>query len=293
MSQSPNPNNLSVRQGSISTAFRVYRNHLISYSWLSLFAGLWLFVPVYGWAKHCAIAGAISRQTFQGLVNQPESIAVAKSRTNSLIWHWLATGIALTWIRFKLAALTLVISLLAWLATMLIASIFFHGYITAKENTAIALILTSFPPLVFLIIALTRILRLYSRVWLAEAFLAIGSLNTTDGVSQRWESNISKSWRSTRGAAKRISLKVWVVLIMLVIATGMAIIPVHAGLGFVHKLGQLPNVVYSKRQLIEQNSAQMTQTLMLSYAMAQILLMPFAQVLKAVVYFDIQGQREF
>ena len=66
----------------ISLGVRLYKLHLKNYLKLALFAHLWVFAPIYGWAKYVAISGLISRHAFANLTNHPESIGIASQHVN-------------------------------------------------------------------------------------------------------------------------------------------------------------------------------------------------------------------
>ncbi|MEH2079310.1 MAG: hypothetical protein V7K89_04630 [Nostoc sp.] len=77
----------------VSLASYLYRSNFKKFSRLSLFAHLWLIVPIYGWAKFYAFAGLISRLAFNEISSQSESSKVAKIQIKKRFWQFLITAI--------------------------------------------------------------------------------------------------------------------------------------------------------------------------------------------------------
>ncbi|MEN9234364.1 MAG: hypothetical protein Q6J74_09760, partial [Gloeomargarita sp. DG02_1_bins_92] len=84
----------------LTFSLQVYRYHFWRYLWLSLQAHAWVLVPIYGWAKYCALLGALSRlvvQNLRGVTESPaEAVAVAQARMWSLWGAAILYGLAST-----------------------------------------------------------------------------------------------------------------------------------------------------------------------------------------------------
>ena len=69
----------------ITVAVAIYKNNLKKFLKLSLFAHLWLLIPVYGWARYFATASWISKLSFDELSKELENLSRKQYfRINSL-----------------------------------------------------------------------------------------------------------------------------------------------------------------------------------------------------------------
>ncbi|MEN9218068.1 MAG: hypothetical protein Q6J33_03555 [Gloeomargarita sp. DG_2_bins_126] len=105
----------------LTFSLQVYRYHFWRYLWLSLQAHAWVLVPIYGWAKYCALLGALSRlvvQNLRGVTESPaEAVAVAQARMWSLWGAAILYGLASTGAFLVIggAGLALTVPLGVWL----------------------------------------------------------------------------------------------------------------------------------------------------------------------------------
>jgi hypothetical protein len=61
----------------VSAGLRIYRDRFLTYFRLAFIAYLWIFVPIYGWAKFSSIMGLISRLAFGEVRERPETVTEA------------------------------------------------------------------------------------------------------------------------------------------------------------------------------------------------------------------------
>lgn len=76
----------------ITVGMAIYKQNLKKFLQLSLKAHLWLLIPVYGWARYCAIAAWISRLSLNELVEQPDNIDQEEYFTLSSLFIFLFTA---------------------------------------------------------------------------------------------------------------------------------------------------------------------------------------------------------
>ena len=84
----------------VSAGLRIYRDNFKVYYLEALKSYLWIFVPVYGWAKFAAIQAIISRLAFFEVRETPESLADARRQVMPKMWILLVTGILIGLIFF-------------------------------------------------------------------------------------------------------------------------------------------------------------------------------------------------
>lgn len=245
----------------VSAGVRIYRSHLQQYYKLALLAYVWLFVPIYGWAKYFAISAQISRLAFQELINQPESNEQSRSHTNRRMWSFLGTAI--------LVGLILV---LAYFAIAFVVGLLIGALTILATNLGIPLlgVVLSIVPIAAGIIFF---IRLYSRFIVTEVALGIEpGLGAT--------STISRSFQLTDGFAGRIQ---WVLVIAFLI-TLLINVPL-----------QLANLAVQGAALANPESPLVgvfSLVLLVVGILCGALLLPFWQVIKAVIYYDLRSRRE-
>ncbi len=239
----------------VSAAVRLYRSHLKTYFKLALFAHLWVFVPVYGWAKYAAISGLISRLAFKELIYQPESVSNARSHVNPRLWSFLRVsfqvGISMFLIYIGLAIVGGV--LVGLLGTTL-----------GTPGLVIGIIL-------MVVIVLLGLTWFYSRWIVAEVPLAVEeSINGGESVD--------RSWDLTKASVFRIQ--------------GVVLVAFFVTMPIVLLLNYVPSLFTLR---LEPGSTVYWIVYIISIITSMIggvFVMPFWQALKAVLYFDLRSRRE-
>ncbi|NHC33716.1 hypothetical protein [Scytonema millei] len=254
--------------GNVVTAgARMYSSHLKTYLKLALQAHLWILVPIYGWAKFAAIAGLISRLAFGELVNQPESISNARNYTNSRLWSFFFVALRVSFLIFLayfgfIIVGAIIATIIGFVLGFLLNTIF------GSTGRTIAAILATIIIIVALIFGLVW---LYSRLFISEIPLAVEE-NTNGGQS------INRSWNLTQTSIWRIQ---GIVLIAFIVT-----FPILALFSYIPQIFLLR---------LEQGSTAYTIVYLISWILSfagGILIMPFWQVIKAVVYYDLRTRRE-
>ncbi|MBE8968324.1 hypothetical protein IQ277_19495 [Nostocales cyanobacterium LEGE 12452] len=247
----------------VSAAVRLYRSHLKTYLNLAAIAHLWVLVPVYGWAKYAAISGLISRLAFGELIYQPESVQTARSHVNPRLWSFLrvAFQVAISLLIIYLG-LAIVGGVLAGLIGVALAGILGSSGIIVV--TTLAIIVTAG-------IILLGLTWFYSRWIVAEVPLAVEE-NINGGES------VARSWDLTKASVFRIQ--------------GIVLVAFIVTLPLVFVLNYIPNLFLIR---LEPGTAIYSIVYIISLIgslIGGVLVMPFWQALKAVLYLDLRSRRE-
>ena len=257
----------------VSASVRLYRSHFKDYFLLSLKAWLWIFVPVYGWAKFCALSALISRLGFGDLVNQPESVHSGERFVNSRLWQFLTTLI-----------------LMFFIYVGIIVSFFILGFLLVLIPTAILGGLNIQNPtnngtwwvLIFLLVFLLAIVTIVGSIWLEIRFslltLPLAIEENVDATS-----TIGRSWELTKG-------HVWRILLILFVAS-LITLPMQILLQQI-----ISFIVQGILEFTPDNNPLLNSLLLLLFFAMFIggsaLVLPFWQSLKAVIYYDLRTRRE-
>ncbi|HEY9750778.1 MAG TPA: hypothetical protein V6C63_19005 [Allocoleopsis sp.] len=252
----------------VSASFRLYSSHLKQYFGIACKAYLWVLVPVYGWAKYSALSAAISRLAFGELVNQPESVSTAQQRTNARKWSFLLAGLLVGLLALGLVlacsiVLGVVIGILAFVVS------------TALGNSVLAAIVGS----VFVAIAILTFLGVL--LWISSRFLVVevplaleDNLTASQAISRSWDLSQGLLWQllGVVSVAFLITIPIQVLFQVVISALQVA-------------MGQ-DSIANSALSVI-------LSVLILGLSLLSgIIIMPFWQALKAVIYYDLRSRRE-
>lgn len=290
MYQNPSPPNL-MQQLSVGNVVNVtlslYRANFKLYLKLSLFAYLWLLVPLYGWAKFLAISALISRLAFSELMGQTENIKDARRYIRPRTWSFLFTAILL-FLLFFVALITSFIVTGLVLSTTRFDQVIAPLEVVSDEKFVRNNILTAVLFLLLLLLVLLFFLAcifvpplwLYSRFFITELPLA-----SEDNVNLI--TTLCRSWKLTKGYFLRIQ-------IILVIATFL-LMPIEI---LLYLLGEAINVIISKGMAGLISSYPEVDSILAEMfgwgitLLNAVMLMPFFQLIKAVVYYNLRLRRE-
>jgi len=256
----------------VTASVSLMRSHLSQFVGLTCKAYLWLLVPIYGWAKFMMLSGVISRIAFQDMISQPESPKQGQNQLSPKLWDFLLTAFLVGLISG--GAMLAFYVVLAVAIVLLVLIVIGTGLQETNSNLAIGLGVILVLVLIGLfIIVLTWI---YARLMLSELPLVAGeSANAIDSIGQ--------SWQLTKGHVWRVQL---VVLVAFLITLPLQIIS---------QFGGLILQAFLARFLSEESA----EYLILSFAgalligvLSALLIVPFWQCLKAVVYYDLRNRSE-
>ncbi len=252
----------------VSAGLRLYRSHLKSYLKLGFNAYLWVFVPIYGWAKCGATLALISRLAFGELVDQPESVEGGRRIVNSRMWQFFIMGLLMFGISL---ALIIPFSILIGIVTA-----FFIGSITAGVTPSATIILVVFLfTLILIPLLFVAMLWVQARFFVVELPLAIE--DNIDGSS-----TIGRSWELTKGHAWRI--------VAILFVGYLITIPIQ--IPFTILSGIIRVALASLTQENSAYAALLQLSNLILTLISAALVVPFWQSIKAVVYYDLRSRRE-
>ncbi|MBD2447157.1 hypothetical protein H6G76_08260 [Nostoc sp. FACHB-152] len=247
----------------VSAAVLLYRSHLKTYFKQAVIAHLWVLIPIYGWAKYAAISGLISRLAFGELIYQPESVADASRHINPRLWSFFRVAFQ---VGLSILGVYILLAIAGGFISFLVGLIFVFALGTNAAVVApvvIALIMGS-----LLLLGLTWF---YARWVIAEVPLAVEE-NINGGES------VARSWELTKASAWRIQGVVLVAFLVTIPIVGL--------------LNYVPSFYLAS---LEPGSAIYWTVYFISIITSLIggvLVMPFWQALKAVLYLDLRSRRE-
>jgi uncharacterized membrane protein YhdT len=252
----------------VSAGLRLYRSHLKSYLKLAFNAYLWIFVPIYGWAKCAAILALISRLAFGELVDQPEPIEGGRRIVNSRMWQFLI-------MRFLMFGIGVALIIPFCIIIGIVAALF-AGSIAAGVTPNVTTILIVFLLALILIpVFFIAVLWVQARFFVVELPLAIE--DNVDGIS-----TIGRSWELTKGHAWRI--------VAILFVGYLITIPIQIPFTILSTIIQL-----ALTPLAQENSAYTALSQLVNLILNLIsaaLVVPFWQSIKAVIYYDLRSRRE-
>ncbi|WP_019508643.1 hypothetical protein [Pleurocapsa sp. PCC 7319] len=249
----------------VSAGLRIYRDNFKKYFKLAFFGYLWIFVPIYGWAKFSAMMGLIARLAFGEVAEKPEAIKDAQRHIKPRMWDFFVAGILVSLI-FSAAIIPYFIVL------GIIGAII--GTIAGQGSSVL--------PIIFILVMIAAILFfIFGMIWLiSRLFLVELPLAIEENITS--VNTISRSWQLTKGSVGRIQLIVFIAfLISLPIGIAVQIfsfiLQVMIGAGLENAPGFAGIGVLLYLVLLIGSGA---------------LMIPFWQAIKAVIYYDLRLRRE-
>jgi membrane-anchored glycerophosphoryl diester phosphodiesterase (GDPDase) len=244
----------------VNASLRLYGSNFWRYLRLSLFAHLWLLIPIYGWARYYAETALISRLCFGELTGQPESNTEARVQINKKFWSFilLAFGIG---IRIFLVYM----GFYALIMAIAFAAISFFADAGIFSGIVIGLAIFG-----IFITAIVATVGLISRWIVSELPLAV---ETGFNSSKSME----RSWQLTKTSVGRIQGIVFVAFLVTIPIQSMGSIPQFAVVAL-DPNSSIYWVVYGISLIFSLGGGA--------------LIMPFWQAIKAVIYYDLRNRRE-
>ncbi|MCU0550324.1 MAG: hypothetical protein MUC48_13315 [Leptolyngbya sp. Prado105] len=244
----------------VSAGVRLYRSNLKRYLILVFRSYLWIFVPVYGWAKASEITARISRLAYQDLINQPESMTEAMKKTEPKVWNFLGAALLMGLIFFGIYIAFIVGLVILGLITVGLASVNQGLGVMGGLMIAIAAIA-----------ALVTMIRILSRLFIYDVALAI-----EDQLDA--SSCLGRSWNLTKGSVGRIQ---WIVIVSFVLTLVVNIPSQIIGAAIPVNEDTDPGVTAIAMLLVFAVSL-----------LGSALITPFWQTIKAVIYYDLRARKE-
>jgi hypothetical protein len=255
----------------VSAALRIYRDRFSSYFKLALTTHLWLFIPIYGWAKFAMLSGVISRLAFGEVTEKPESVRDVVREVKPRMWSFLGAGIFTSLIYLGVYIVSVIFFII--FGVIIAASIAGLG---GQQASPIMIVIIAILALIFVLFIITIYLWMFSRFFIIEVALAVeNDLNAT--------SAIDRSWQLTKGFFARIIpiisiaflITIPLIIVFYIFSTGIEPL-------FVTFFGKETSLFVFVSTLFDITMNIVTGALSL----------PFWQIVQAITYYDIRTQKE-
>jgi Membrane domain of glycerophosphoryl diester phosphodiesterase len=284
MSNTPSPVRPLNIGNVVSAGIVLYRSNLKQYFGIALRAHLWFLPLIFGFiaysalvatnssalililfllvayfyctAKYLANSALISRLAYQELSNQPESIGEASTKVLPHLWSFLGVAIG---IGLRL----ILVYILVGIPTAIIMSLLLSGTGSASGP--------------FLLTALVGIVVVLAVIWVFSRWV-IAELPLAVETGLTASQSIKRSWDLTASSVGRVQAIVFVAFLVT--------IPIQAITGY------LPNLLFNS---VEPNTSAFWIVYLINLVISLIggiLVLPFWQSIKAVMYYDLRSRRE-
>ncbi|MGA9380933.1 MAG: hypothetical protein WBV73_19380 [Phormidium sp.] len=262
-----NPGNI------VTSGLKIYHSRFKSYFIISLIAHLWLIIPLLGWAKFFANSALISRLVFQEITGKPELWRSAQKQVNRKLIGFLLSAFAVTiavYISFNVLFIILVIIGIK-LSEFLYS--FVYAYVPKNDFLQSLALLTYVLFILFLVVIfIALIISVYSQFFITEVILAVEDKANMWGALKKSNKLITSYGFRPQSIITIASLVCWPILLFNQIILGLI------NFGFTY---------------FKLHDSQLFPILAIALlVLINILLLPFWQAIKAVVYYDIQNRRE-
>lgn len=305
----PRPDNIAPLSAGnvVSVAFVMYRSHFKTYVGIALRAMMWAAIPflflippaiifalneinggivalsilsflitgIYCWTKSFAHSVVITRLTFYELANRPETVQAARSHVLPRLWRFFWTGLLL----FGIAIGLYIVLLIVFGISIGLVSVVFASMMGGLGDSPVIVGLIAGLFLILGILAMSAgIFWLLARLFLlAEVPLAtaIEELSPSDTIGQSWSLTKNNAWRIV--AILIIAFLITLPIAILVQLLSFALQPL------ILVLTGTPSAA----------SVAIGYLVIYGISLASnIILVPFWQALKGVLYYDLKSRRE-
>ena len=306
MPESPSPASLpsSFNIGNIvSVGLRLYRSHFKSYFGVSLIAMVWLIPPIPligmlvgvaaalslgpGWYVLVVLAGLvfwvyctakalmntalISRLAFGELLQKPESVRAARQKLNRRMW-----GV------FGAQFLTALILFMVSIGLSILQAIIFGGIGLVFSRIIWLPILISF---IGQLVYLVAYCWAYSRFFIPEVPIAVE--DEIGGAG-----SIGRSWELSQNASLRILGVIGVASLVTLPFYALSAAPMISGLIAIFPfIGNPDSLVFAAPEILQQFALAFFLGILV-FLIINLVVMPFWQTIKAVLYYDLRSRRE-
>ena len=226
-----------------------------------------LFPLLYGIAKYSLNSALLARLAFHEIISQPETVEEAHQQLEPKLWSFLWLGVLLLLLYF---AAYFVFGVLALIAGFSVGGLVYAVVATLAVPSTGIIFGTLLGVLVGLLLFVIGLVWIISRIFIAEVPVAVENVQAGDGIS--------RSWQLTKASVVRIQLVVMAAFLMTV--------PIVAITNY------LPQILLVG---LETGSAAywMIYSLSLVFSfLGGILVLPFWQSVKGVLYYDLRSRRE-
>lgn len=263
-----------INPGNVVTGgLQIYRSRFKSYFMISLIAHIWLIIPLLGWANFFANSALISRLAFREITGNPELWQSAQKQVNRKLISFLFSAFFVTFVVYISFNILFIFAVIAgiMLSQFLYSSVYI--YVPKSDLLQILALLTYVLFIIFLIITfITAVISAYSQFFITEVILAVEeNINMWNALKK------SNKLTSSYGFRPQLIITIanlvcWPILLLNQIILGL----LNFGINYFKLNDSQFFLIFTIALLV----------------LINILLLPFWQAIKAVVYYDIQNRRE-
>ena len=248
--------------------------YALTNSWLVVIPVVigWIVGTLYCSAKYATDRAVICRLAYQELIDAPETVAAATQRLIPRTWGFLR----LTWLTsFYISLVAIVAYIGLIIAVLIVTAIVIYGLKLPIENP-IAFISVGLSVIVAFLVFIAILIRCYAYWFVAELPLAIEQIRSANA-------SIARSQQLISTAVGRVILIVTIAFLMM--------IPINT-------LGNSPSLI--GQVMVSASTDIATQTIggilmlggVLLNLISELFIMPFWQIIKAIIYYDLRNRRE-
>ena len=229
----------------------------------------WIAITLYLMAKYATDRAVICRLAYQELINAPETVSVATGHLRPRIWGFLRLSLLVGLYMFLIAfagyiAFAIAIGLVAGILSVLLPSPGVFTYI-----------ILAILGIVLVVLWIILVIRFYAYWFVAELPMAIESTNLAS-VSLRRSRQLSST------TVRKLVLIITVAFLITLPLSGISSAP--------SLIGQAMTLSDSQ-STVAAGGFLVFLGFLLNIAI-ELFVMPFWQIIKAIVYFDLRNRRE-
>jgi hypothetical protein len=232
----------------------------------------WIVGTLYCSAKYATDRAVICRLAYQELIDAPETVAVATQHLIPRTWGFLGIAWLISLYMFLVAIIAYIVLIIA---VLVITAVLIYGLKLTIDNP-LAFITISLAVVGAILLLIAILVRYYAYWFVAELPLAVEQ-------SRSANASIARSKQLISTAVGRVILIVTIAFLMM--------IPLNT-------LGSGPSFI--GQVMVSDSTNPATQILggilviggVLLNLISELFIMPFWQIIKAIVYYDLRNRRE-
>ena len=231
-----------------------------------------IVATLYLSAKYATERAVICRLAYQELINVPETVEVATQYLESRTWGFLRLSLLISLYLFLVAIMT---SLGLTIAVVLLTAALMYGFKIPTENVIFIFgiglaVIGAFLGWLLLIV------RYYARWFIAELPLAVEQTRSANF-------SVGRSSQLSKGVVGRIILVVTIAFLIT--------IPINTVVSAPSLIGQVMTTATEDSAMQAIGGLLIFAGVVLNL-LSELFIMPFWQIIKAIVYYDLRNRRE-
>jgi hypothetical protein len=234
----------------------------------------WIAIFLYFMAKYATDRATICRLAYQELTDAPETIAVATKHLLPRTWAFLRLNLLLGLYMFLVIIIT---SIAASIAIFLVVAALTSIFKLSPDNVIVALVI-GLLTIGSVVVWIAAILRYYAYWFVAELPLAVESTTSANY-------SIRRSRQLTGNAVGSVLLIMTIAFLIVAPINTVSSIPSFLG-------SIMSNPLLSGDSSTQFIGGILTLLGTVLTLAIELLLMPFWQIIKAIIYFDLRNRRE-